>query len=266
VHPDEVTPALWKQVLAGSGTGRFLPSDKDARWGGEKQEDVVAVTGEGSDTRVTTLLRRGSGTVKVFCYGDGPDVSGALDDAAKTAADHGAARARVLWFGSGHDPRSTGFCRILLKAFSGDEEPRAHGRVGSLAAQALEVQATWRAFATAMSGEGFGFLAERMHEGREDGPVLVAVASGRVVGAIGPMAILPDSRGRARLLPQYFGVLPEYRGHGYGRALWRAAMRWGADNGAAYQLLQTGVDGASDRLCLSEGLRCLAVIHAAEPR
>ena len=81
-----------------------------------------------------------------------------------------------------------------------------------------------------------------------------------IVGAIGPMKIMPDSRGAAQLLPQYFGVLPEYRGLSLGRFLWRAAMHWGQQHHAAYQLLQTQVGGASDRLCQSEGLTDLGLV------
>ena len=74
------------------------------------------------------------------------------------------------------------------------------------------------------------------------------------------MEIMPDSRGAARLLPQYFGVLPEYRSLGLGRSLWRAAMHWGQRHWAAYQLLQTQIGGASDRLCRSEGLTDLGLV------
>jgi GNAT superfamily N-acetyltransferase len=74
------------------------------------------------------------------------------------------------------------------------------------------------------------------------------------------MEIMPDSSGTARLLPQYFGVLPEYRGLGLGRSLWRAAMQWGQQHRAAYQLLQTAAGGASDRLCRSEGLADLGLV------
>ncbi|MFJ1656184.1 GNAT family N-acetyltransferase [Streptomyces sp. NPDC088337] len=65
-----------------------------------------------------------------------------------------------------------------------------------------------------------------------------------MAGAIGLMETMADVGGAARLLPQYFGVLPRYRGHGYGRAMWRAAMHWGHHHSAAYQLLRTEVGGA----------------------
>lgn len=75
-----------------------------------------------------------------------------------------------------------------------------------------------------------------------------------MAGAIGPMEIRPDPIGAPQLMPQYFGVRPAHRGAGLGRLLWRAAMHWGQSHGAMYQLLQTEVGGASDRLCRSEGL------------
>ena len=62
--------------------------------------------------------------------------------------------------------------------------------------------------------------------------------------------------------PQYFGVLPGFRRLGLGRLLWRAAMDWGAAHGAAYQILNTVVDGASDHLCRDEGLTDLGIICA----
>lgn len=56
-------------------------------------------------------------------------------------------------------------------------------------------------------------------------------------------------------------MLPQFRCCGYGRALWRAAMRWGHQHGAAYQLLQTEVGGASDRLCEAEELTSLGFVN-----
>jgi GNAT superfamily N-acetyltransferase len=111
-----------------------------------------------------------------------------------------------------------------------------------------------------LAAEGFAFLDARIREQDGIGPVLTCQRDRKIVGAIGPMEIMPDSRGAARLLPQYFGVLPEYRGLGLGRSLWRAAMHWGQQHKAAYQLLQTEVGGVSDRLCRSEGLTDLGLM------
>jgi GNAT superfamily N-acetyltransferase len=121
------------------------------------------------------------------------------------------------------------------------------------------VRATFSAFAEKMAGEGFAFLDARIRE-HGTGPVLTCQRDGTIAGAIGPMEIMPDSLGSARLLSQYFGVLPEHRGLGLGRSLWRAAMRWGQQHHAAYQLLQTETGGASDRLCQSEGLTDLGLV------
>ena len=83
-------------------------------------------------------------------------------------------------------------------------------------------RATFSVFAEKLAAAGFAFLDARIREGGT-GLVLTCQRDGRIVGAIGPMEVMPDSSGAARLLPQYFGVLPEYRGLGLGRSLWRAA-------------------------------------------
>ena len=117
-------------------------------------------------------------------------------------------------------------------------------------------------FAQQLHATGFGFLHRRWQAGRLDGPILTAVDEDRVVGAIGPLNTLPDPHGQPVLLPQYFGVLPEHRGRGHGRALWRAATEWAERNRAAYQLLQTATGQVSDRLFLSEGLVSLGFSRA----
>lgn len=122
------------------------------------------------------------------------------------------------------------------------------------------MQETFAPFAKAMAADGLAFLHTRMQTGR-CGPVLAAVVDDRVAGAIGPMEVRPDAIGRPQLMPQYFAVLPEARGQGLGRVLWRAAMHWGKSHGAAYQLLQTEVGGPSDRLCQAEGLTSLGFTH-----
>jgi GNAT superfamily N-acetyltransferase len=130
-------------------------------------------------------------------------------------------------------------------------------------ARLLPEEAGFGNLAEALAADGFAFLYGQMRAGKV-GPVLTVLHEGRVAGAIGPMETMPDAAGVVRLLPQYFGVLPGHRGRGYGRALWRAAMHWGHRHGAAYQVLQTEVGGASDRLCAAEGLTSLGVVHQAE--
>ncbi|WP_032764679.1 GNAT family N-acetyltransferase [Streptomyces sp. CNS654] len=262
VHPDTLSVGLFEDVLRAADTGGFLPYDKDRRWGGEKderalREDVVHQPGR---TLVPTLTRRGRGAVKVFAYGlHGSAVEEAAELAAKLASVHDVARARVvrpLGPETAH-PRGT---RIQLKDFTTGPCPAPDGSVRPVAAWPTAVQETFAPFAEAMAADGLAFLHARMQAGR-CGPVLTATVDDRIVGAIGPMEIQPDAIGRPQLLPQYFAVLPETRGQGLGRALWRAAMHWGQSHGAAYQLLQTEVGGPSDHLCQTEGLTSLGFTH-----
>ena len=172
-------------------------------------------------------------------------------------------RGRLTWFlppGSNPDPVAA-CTRTQMRTFSPaqpDTKAEAPAETVALDEVPERVRGTFGAFAEKLAADGFAFLDARIRDGGT-GPVLTVQRDGAVVGAIGPMEIMPDSRGTAQLLPQYFGVLPEYRGYGLGRSLGRAAMHWGQRHQAAYQLLQTQVGGASDRLCQSEGLTDLGL-------
>jgi len=265
VHPQALTAQLLDDVLATSGTGAFLPHDKGQRWATSKDEMILIedIAHTPSRTVIPTLTRRGQGLVKVHCYGTGaPDLQALAEAAGKLSAEYGTSGARVLWFQPPGQLLTSepGGVRVLLKTFCADEPPVP--AVANLGEAPPATRATFPAFAEALAGDGFAFLHEQMQAGNIDAPVLVAVDDDWVVGAIGPMQTMPDPTGAARLLPQYFGVLPEARGGGHGRALWRAAMHWGAANGAAYQLLQTELGGASERLCLAEGLTTLGFVFS----
>lgn len=262
IHPDALTVDIFEDILRVADTGDFLPYDKDRRWGGEKDEKVLRedVVHQRERTLIPTLIRRGRGTVKVFAYGL-PDslVDEATELAAKLAARHDVVNARVVRPLSPETthPRGT---RIQWKDFATSPCPATDGPVRPVTDWPTTVQETFAAFAEAMAGEGLAFLHTQMQAG-QCGPALAAVIADRVVGAIGPMDVRPDSIGRPQLMPQYFAVLPHARGHGLGKLLWRAAMHWGQSHDAAYQLLQTKVGGASDKLCQSEGLISLGFSH-----
>ncbi|MFI6495583.1 GNAT family N-acetyltransferase [Streptomyces sp. NPDC050564] len=257
VHPDALDLGLFADIVRVAGTGTFLPYDKDQRWSEYKDETVLpdAIEHTSVRTLIPTLTRRGHGTVTVYIYG--PVHGDAADLAAKLAADHATATARVITFRGPNDqpPAGTAVTRVQLREF-GQAQSDKEGSVQPVHGLPVPVQATFAAFAQRLTSDGFAFLHHQMQAGTV-GPVLAVTDAGRVVGAIGPMGTMTDSAGAIRLLPQYFGVLPEHRGRGHGRALWRAAMAWGAARGADYQLLQTETGGPSDRLCQSEGLRSL---------
>ncbi|MFI1843296.1 GNAT family N-acetyltransferase [Streptomyces microflavus] len=262
VHPDALSVGIFEDILRAAGTGIFLPYDKDRRWGGEKDERVLRedVVHQRERTLIPTLIRRGRGVVKVFAFGF-PDsvVDEATELAAKLAARHDVVNARVvrpLGSGTAH-PRGT---RIQLKDFTTNACPAPDGQVLPVTDWPTAVQETFAPFAETMAGDGLVFLHTQMQAG-QCGPVLATVIEDHVVGAIGPMDVRPDAIGRPQLMPQYFAVLPEARGQGLGRRLWRAAMHWGQGHGAAYQLLQTEVGAPSDKLCLSEGLTSLGFSH-----
>jgi GNAT superfamily N-acetyltransferase len=263
-HPQDITPGLFADVIQIAGTGRFLPHDKDRRWTGHKDEQVLtgAITQEPGLVMIPVWSSRRR-CVKVCVYSTHPRA--ALSQAARLCTQlcgqHAAAQGRIVWFlPPGSDPDPVAACtRIQLRTFGPGAVAPGPGVV-LLEEAAGPVRATFTAFAEKLAADGFAFLDARIREHADMGPVLTCQRDGKIAGAIGPMEIMPDSQGTARLLPQYFGVLPEYRGLGLGRCLWRAAMHWGHSQQAAYQILQTEVGGASDRLCRSEGLADLGLI------
>ncbi|MFC8700000.1 GNAT family N-acetyltransferase [Streptomyces parvus] len=262
VHPEALSIGIFEDILRAAYTGDFLPYDKDQRWGGEKDEKVLRkdVVHQPEHTLIPTLTRRGRGVVKVFAYGSSDSVMGeAAEVAAKLASMHAVASARIvrpLGPETAH-PRGT---RIQLKDFTTGPCPAPEGPVRPVTAWPTAVQNTFAPFAETMAADGLAFLHTQMQADR-CGPVLATVIGDRIVGAIGPMEVRADAIGRPQLMPQYFAVLPETRGQGLGRILWRAAMHWGQARGATYQLLQTEVGGPSDRLCRSEGLTSLGFSH-----
>jgi GNAT superfamily N-acetyltransferase len=263
-HPQQFTAEMFTDVFAdiltASRTGTALPFDKDRRWSPRKTDTVLIdeVVHRPDHTIIPVLVRRGSGTVKTFYYGHDPDLDTLRTATRRCCATYGAANGRVVWFDA-DEAEGSDRTRVLLEEFTHDQPdvPDSEHTVAELDDWAPEVAATFEAFAHAMTDHGFGFLHQRRSAGRHDGPILVNVVNGTIVGAIGPLTIMPDRSDARMLLPQYFGVLPEQRGNGHGRALWRAAQRWGSRHQADYQLLQARAGYASERLFLSEGLRSL---------
>lgn len=251
VHPDALGPGLFSDVISVAGTDQFLVYDKDRPWFDAKAESVLVadIVHRQHETWLPVLSRCGAGSVAVYIYGGPPDDhQTARQLASSFRCTHRAATASIVWFIGHGDP--------LPPRAQVTRVPESVHRLDECAGP---VEATFDSFVRELSDEGLTFVHSRMDTGGV-GTLLVVVVDDRIVGAIGPMEIMSDSNGAAQLLPQFFGVLPDRRGRGYGRALWRAAMRWGQRNGAAYQLLQTQVGGASEHICGTERLNSLGLV------
>ncbi|MEU4523443.1 GNAT family N-acetyltransferase [Amycolatopsis sp. NPDC024027] len=185
-----------------------------------------------------------------------PDTAALRATTRRWCAAYGAAAGRVIWF-TPEPPQTAPATRVLLKTFNQDDTTSTADVIRELDTCPPSIQDTFVHLARQVPETGLGFLGRRWHERRVDGPILAAIDDGMVIGAIGPLAVMADRDGAQVLLPQYFGVAPSYRGHGHGRSLWRAAVAWGTEHGARYQVLQAATGGSSEALFCTEGLTTL---------
>ena len=257
VGPHALSEELFNAVVDVADTGRFLPYDKDQRWSSTKDERLIvdAIIHEPGRTVIPTLSTRGRGLVKVYYYGDHtPILSEATEWLHTWCPTFGAPTGRIIWFQSTPDGART---RLMLKTFT-DQDKHYHSHVMRLTDCA--VTDTFSTFAAQLDADGFGFLYRRIKTGFSDGQILVTVEDRRIVGAIGPLGILLVVTGARLQPPQYFAVHPDYRYRGHGRALWRAAIAWGAQHEAEYKVLQASSGSAAELLYLSEGMSTLGFI------
>ncbi|MFD0857329.1 GNAT family N-acetyltransferase [Actinomadura adrarensis] len=259
VHPEVLSVDLFHDVLSAADTGRFLPYDKDRRWFSSKDERVIIkeIIHAPDLTLIPTLSTRGRGTIKLHHFAIAPPDFTDLSRQARCLGNtYGAASAKVIWF---HQNPSKARNRIMLKTYAARDQIEQPEHIIELGH--CEIADTFPAFADQLGVAGFAFLYQRMSAGCDDGPVLVAVDDDRIVGAVGPLTTLTDAVGVRMVPPQYYAVHPDYRRRGHGRALWKAALAWGLQHGAAYKVLQAQTGAPAEYLYLSEGLATLGFIN-----
>ena len=257
VGPRALSEEVFNAVVDVADTGRFLPYDKDRRWSSTKDERIIVdeIIHEPGRTVIPTLSTRGRGLVKVYCYGDSTPISREATEWLRNwCAISGAAAGRIIWFQSTPEGART---RLMLKTLT-ERDKHYHGHVMNLAD--CDAADTFPAFAEQLEADGFAFLCRRIKTGCFDGPILVTVEDRHIVGAIGPLGILFDVTGTRMQPPHYFAVHPDYRHRGHGRALWQAAIAWGAQHGAEYKVLQAASGSAAELLYISEGVSTLGFV------
>ncbi|GAB3276535.1 GNAT family N-acetyltransferase [Kineosporia babensis] len=262
-HPGENVSCLLRDVFSAAESGAVLPYDKDARWFTSKRERIVpgVLTAEDAAAGVVIPTVTDRRRLTLYCYGEPAEES--ISELAQTlGARYAAQSTHVVRLHPAVRERPGRGTRFWLHDFTAPlpAEPAPVPGVYVLSECFGPLVLSFIDFAEQMREHGWGFLREQMRE-RDLGPILVRIHEGRVVGASGPLEIRPDSAGRARLLPQYLGVLPDQRGQGFGRELRRAVVAWARRNGAQYELRQTEIDGVSDQISAEQGARCLGVQH-----
>lgn len=261
VAPAIFTSELLRAVSDAAGNGEFLPCDKDRRWFTTKHEHYLtgAIISQPGLTIIPTLTTRDSPALKIHIYSrQQPDPRDISDYTRNLPEAAQASRATALWF---QDTPPRARTRVMIKTFDraeADPDPR----ITTL--DDCPHAATFEAFARDLEADGFSFLNQRIKDGHHDGPILVITHTERIAGAIGPLSIMTDPAGTPFQPSQYFAVHPARRGCGYGRALWRASMAWGAAHGAAYKILQAASGTPAERLYLSEGLTTLGFTRNAD--
>lgn len=245
VHPLEVNDATWK-AIADAGS-RMLPYDKTSRWSDDPTEEVVRMhTYPGGRIVMTRTI---SGRTRRYEYGS-------VDT--KLIEDDGLAATERITFSVKGRPLQVGerANHIFFDYFS-DEPVRVSGHVQKLTPH---LQKAWDAFASSNEDEE-AIRGLQMSIQRSVGPMYVYEEDGTIMGAIGPLNTLPDSRGVNRLLPCYFFVALSYRQRGIGKALWRSMRAWAVQNGAEYIVLQAEVGADAEAFYRSMGLHSLGFVY-----
>lgn len=186
-------PACTPPFLHIAGTGRFLPHDKDRRWAGRKDEQVLAgvITQEPGLVLVPTLSTGRRSWIKIHIYSPNPRaaLARAADLGSRLCRERDTAKGRLIWFlPPGSDPDPVAACtRIQMRAFSSARHVPVPGpgqaRIVPLDEVGGPVRATFTAFAEKLAAEGFAFLDARIRDSGT-GPVLTCARDGKIVGAI----------------------------------------------------------------------------------
>lgn len=126
-----------------------------------------------------------------------------------------------------------------------------------------KIQLTFRHIGNEPDLQGFDFLwKEFIVKNKKLNSIICATSKERIVGAIGPLDVIPDTWGVPFLLPPYFGVVKTSRRMGVGKKLWKAAMSFAYKEGAKYTLVQSISNSAAVRFYKKQRLSNMGKIYS----
>lgn len=251
VHPNEISPQLLDELMQSSSANVLLPYDKSRRWQTEPFEQIVAdgFTQHNGSFTIDTIH---SGEPRRYVYGS--LVPGPVDRT-------------VLHMSTEHRPLRTNehATTVFIDDYSRHTPAEQHPDIRP-AYELDPSQLEQLQHLDDAAGRGFAMLRQAGNITSQTEPVLVYVQHGAVVGAIGPLTVMADSRGVDKLLPCYFAVSERARRHSIGSALWNAARRWAITRNVSYKILQAEQGSAAEHFYRAHGLLSLGYVYRREPQ
>jgi len=246
VHPLEVTTELWNMIVAAGP--KLLAFDKTSRWSEVPNEQILDMR-VGTNYRIITT-QTSAGIIRQYAYG--PKANESVMGNAWPICNERITFSKAQRLIRSNEKAS----RVFMDTFQHTlHEPGEHVHEFS-----RELLGAWDDFVASCDDQG-SVRGLQIAIERQAGPVYVYVDNGIIMGAIGPLTTLLDSKGDMRLLPSYFLVHQQYREQGVGRLLWWAMRCWAILHGAQYMVLQAEVGAPAEHFYEALGLESLGFVY-----
>jgi GNAT superfamily N-acetyltransferase len=233
----------------------MLPYDKDRRWFKKKLENLlqefILYTNR---SFIIPTLNVESSTVKLFCYGDtNPSL---INTCIKNIIARGlGSKIKIYTFFEPYMVNATKTI-IFIDYLDDSNIQYTNEDVESLKTSDA---ADLKLLAKEPENEGFNFLSVQYCTGKF-GPIFVERKRNNIIGAVGPIDVAQDNLGIKFCLPPYIGVTSNYRNKGVATKLWSMSMKYAAQKGAKYVMIQAESDKPAEYFYKKLGLKSLGTV------
>jgi len=256
-------------VLKNSETDKFLSYDKNKRWLQKRGEKIILSSIVYNNKEMYLPVKDGFRNIlKIFRYSnDSPDnitIATAKKICRKLKTTQEINGARFYFFKEPKINMDFVCHNIYFKKISSNDNflelPKEINNYNRLS---NKIRLTFSRLEKEPGLESFSFLwKEFLNKNKVVNPIFCAVSKNKIIGAIGPIDVLKDVRGKLFLLPPYFGVIKKMRERGIGEKLWKTAMKSACKIGAQYVLVQNIPDSSADWFYKKQGLSVAGKIYS----